>query len=177
MEKGRSANRCASIQLASLAVAACKQAAGSPMRIWTLHPKYLDPSGLTALWRETLLARAVLLNRTRGYKHHPQLERFRSLERPLAAINSYLEAVRQEATRRSYQFDAGRIGKARLRGSIPETIGQLEFEWRHLTAKLEVRNPAWLAQFSGERAPDPHPLFRVVAGPVRGWERGANAAA
>ncbi|MGH9810894.1 MAG: pyrimidine dimer DNA glycosylase/endonuclease V, partial [Terriglobia bacterium] len=29
------------------------------MRIWTLHPKYLDPQGLVALWREALLARAV----------------------------------------------------------------------------------------------------------------------
>ena len=27
------------------------------MRIWTLHPEYLDGRGLTALWRETLLAR------------------------------------------------------------------------------------------------------------------------
>ena len=29
------------------------------MRLWTLHPKYLDGVGLVALWREALLARAV----------------------------------------------------------------------------------------------------------------------
>ena len=26
------------------------------MRLWTLHPKYLDAKGLVALWREALLA-------------------------------------------------------------------------------------------------------------------------
>jgi hypothetical protein len=29
-------------------------------RIWSLHPKYLDARGLVALWREGLLAQAVL---------------------------------------------------------------------------------------------------------------------
>ena len=29
------------------------------MRLWSLHPRYLDRQGLTALWREGLLARAV----------------------------------------------------------------------------------------------------------------------
>lgn len=124
------------------------------MRIWTLHPRYLDQPGLTALWRETLLAQAVLLNRTRGYTHHPQLERFRSLEHPAVAINSYLEAVQQEATRRSYHFDARKIGEGRLGGPIPEAIGQLEFEWRHLKAKLQARSPAWLAQFATACVPD-----------------------
>jgi hypothetical protein len=26
------------------------------MRIWTVHPRYLDPKGLVAAWREALLA-------------------------------------------------------------------------------------------------------------------------
>lgn len=30
------------------------------MRLWTLHPKYLDTKGLVALWREALLAQKVL---------------------------------------------------------------------------------------------------------------------
>jgi hypothetical protein len=30
------------------------------MRIWSLHPKYLDSKGLVALWRESLLAKNVL---------------------------------------------------------------------------------------------------------------------
>lgn len=28
------------------------------MRLWSLHPKHLDPQGLVALWREVLLARS-----------------------------------------------------------------------------------------------------------------------
>jgi hypothetical protein len=144
------------------------------MRLWTLHPKYLDPSGLTALWRESLLARAILLHRTKGYRHHPQLHRFRALERPLAAINSYLAAVQAEATGRGYRFDASRIGRARVAGTVPEASGQLEFEWQHLQAKLRARNPDWLRGLSGTPLLEPHPLFRVVPGPVQAWERGVS---
>lgn len=146
------------------------------MRIWTLHPKYLDPPGLTALWRETLLARHILLNRTRGYRHHPQLERFRALARPVAAINSYLAAVHQEATLRSYRFDADKIGRVRLTVPVPEASGQLAFEWSHLRQKLASRNPAWLRSLADVRVPDPHPLFRIVAGPIQPWERGVPPA-
>ncbi len=48
------------------------------MRLWSLHPSHLDSRGLVALWREALLAQKVLRGLTRGYKHHPQLARFRS---------------------------------------------------------------------------------------------------
>ena len=67
------------------------------MRLWSLHPKYLDPQGLVALWREALLAQAVLRGDTRGYKAHPQLDRFRAQASPEAAIAAYLLAVWEEA--------------------------------------------------------------------------------
>ena len=38
------------------------------MRLWSLHPRYFDSKGLTAAWREALLARAVLTGQTRGYR-------------------------------------------------------------------------------------------------------------
>ena len=63
------------------------------MRLWTLHPAHLDTRGLVALWREALLAKAVLADRTRGYRHHPQLQRFRAHPRPIAAINAYLAVI------------------------------------------------------------------------------------
>jgi hypothetical protein len=147
------------------------------VRIWTLHPKYLDAAGLTALWREGLLARQVLLNRTRGYRHHPQLERFRSLDRPVAAINTYLDAVHQEATTRSYQFNGAKIGPTRLEESVFATAGQLSFEWNHLKAKLQCRNPRWLLSVAQTLQPEAHPLFRVVEGPVEDWERSRRGAA
>lgn len=60
------------------------------VRIWSLHPAQLDRQGLLACWRETLLAQAVLLGRTRGYTRHPQLERFRALPDPVGAVGRYL---------------------------------------------------------------------------------------
>ena len=48
------------------------------MRLWTLHPRYLDAKGLVAAWREALLAQKVLAGATKGYRHHPQLARFQA---------------------------------------------------------------------------------------------------
>ena len=142
------------------------------MRLWTLHPKYLDPPGLTAVWREALLARAILLHRTRGYRFHPQLQRFRAHARPIAAINSYLAGILEEARARSYRFDAGKAGRVRLDESLKESRGQLAYEWRHLQAKLSARNPAWSQRLPRSVLREPHPLFRIVRGPVQSWERG-----
>ena len=66
------------------------------MRLWTLHPQYLDPQGLTALWRESLLARKVLQGLTRGYRYHPQLARFQAQAEPLLAIDTFLHVLREE---------------------------------------------------------------------------------
>ncbi|MFC4554777.1 pyrimidine dimer DNA glycosylase/endonuclease V [Georgenia faecalis] len=139
------------------------------MRIWSLHPRHLDRQGLTACWREALLAQAVLAGRTRGYRHHPQLERFRACPDPLAAIGAYLGAVAAEAGGRGYSFDVGRIDRAAQPVPLLDvTDGQLAYEWGHLRAKLAVRSPERLAALAG--APEPHPLFRVVPGPVAAWE-------
>ena len=81
------------------------------MRLWSLHPKYLDPQGLVALWREALLARAVLQGKTKGYKHHPQLRRFQESPSPRRYIAAYLKEVHAEATRRGYRFDGKKIGR------------------------------------------------------------------
>jgi len=141
------------------------------MRLWTLHPQYLDRQGLLALWREGLLAQAVLLGKTKGYLHHPQLDRFRKQQDPVSAIATYLTAVHAEAARRGYAFDADKLCSRRTQARIPETSGQLLYEWRHLKAKLSKRNPAVLSEYATVNQPTPHPLFRLVAGHVRDWER------
>ena len=71
------------------------------MRLWTLHPRYLDSRGLVALWREGLLAQAVLGGNTKGYKHHPQLSRFHEQPSPLGSIATYLRGVQMEAQARA----------------------------------------------------------------------------
>jgi hypothetical protein len=142
------------------------------MRLWTLHPRHLDAAGLVALWRESLLAQAVLLGRTRGYTRHPQLERFQAAADPVAAIAAYLRAVADEATSRGYAFDASRIvASENAAARIAETKGQLLYEWEHLDRKLQRRSPAWHRERFAGTQPTPHPLFRIVAGGVRGWER------
>ena len=140
------------------------------MRLWTLHPRYLDARGLVALWREGLLAQAVLLGRTRGYRHHPQLVRFRASASPAAAIARYLRVVHTEARSRGYRFDAGKIGPAGRVRPIAVTRGQAAHEWRHLRAKLRTRAPEWLARWRGTSRPEPHPLFRIVPGGIEPWE-------
>ena len=146
------------------------------MRLWSLHPKYLDPQGLVALWREALLAKAVLRGETRGYTHHPQLERFKAHSHSRFAINSYLASVHDEAARRGYSFDRSKVGPVRTVQVIPVSSGQLAFEWSHLQHKLAKRSPAVLALWSDVVAPACHPLFRRQPGPVASWERASDGA-
>lgn len=141
------------------------------MRLWTLHPRYLDPKGLVALWREALLARAVLRNETTGYRHHPQLLRFQSHPAPRTAINAYLAAVLLEAESRGYSFDGAKVGPVRGSILIEATKGQLAYEWRHLLNKLERRRPDLYRRWVRTRYPEPHPIFRTIAGGVEAWER------
>lgn len=141
------------------------------MRLWTVHPRYLDGRGLVALWREALLAQAVLRGQTRGYTRHPQLTRFRAQASPLGAIADYLRIVHAESVSRGYRFAAGKVSRARGTGLIAVTRGQLEHEWRHLLAKLAARDRARLRRLTGVTRPRPHPLFRVVPGRVESWER------
>ena len=144
------------------------------MRLWSLHPKYLDAQGLVAVWREGLLARAVLRGATKGYRHHPQLERFRAHASPRAALNSYLRAIADEADRRGYVFDRRKLGPGRGDIVLSVTQGQLAYEWNHLLRKLRIRRPNLYALWRKEATPQPHPLFEVVRGPVESWERFAR---
>ena len=145
------------------------------MRLWTLHPRHLDGVGLVALWREALLAQAVLLGRTRGYTQHPQLQRFRAASDPEGCIAGYLDVVAHEAASRGYSFDPARIVAARREVEpIAETDGQLMYEWEHLGRKLRNRSQAWYRDRVADAQPTPHPLFRIVAGEVRDWERVAE---
>jgi hypothetical protein len=132
---------------------------------------YLDARGLCALWREGLLAKQVLAGRTRGYRHHPQLERFRAHARPESAIDAYLVAVLAEAKCRAYRFDETKLLGLRVSRPLPETRGQLLHEWQHLLEKLRRRDPGRYRQLKSLSSPRPHPLFRVVAGSIRPWEK------
>ncbi len=150
------------------------------MRLWSLHPGYLDRQGLVACWRESLLAQAVLAGRTRGYRRHSQLIRLRATADLAAAVGAYLVVLVGEADSRGYRFDVTRIDRpvpvAPEPGEVgvpplPVTEGQVAHEWGHLLAKLAVRSPDRYAALVDTAVVDVHPLFRRVPGPVEAWER------
>jgi hypothetical protein len=144
---------------------------GTIMRLWTLHPKYLDRAGLLALWREALLAQAVLRGETRGYRNHPQLIRFRNHPETQAAIGAYLTGILGEALRRGYHFNPAKIGPCRDVPAIPVTRGQLLYERDHLLGKLIVRDCAACRVLTKDDEPDPHPLFTIYNGDLEAWEK------
>jgi len=142
------------------------------MRLWSLHPSYLDAKGLVALWREGLLAKAVLNGQTKGYKNHPQLERFKSHPEPKTAINIYLWNVVDEADRRDYNFNRTKLDPKLACVKIPVSGGQLAYEFEHLQAKLKTRDPKWYKLNQSRKFEIlPHPLITVTAGDIAEWER------
>lgn len=116
-------------------------------------------------------AHKVLRGATRGYRHHPQLIRFQAQLDPVPAVATFLASLADEAARRGYKFDRTKITRRRFTGRISETRGQLQYEWAHLKRKLRMRAPAIYREFRGLVAPKPHPLFRIIPGGVREWEK------
>lgn len=140
------------------------------MRIWSLHPKYLDAKGLVALWRETLLAQHVLEGKTKGYTNHPQLIRFKAVENPQEAINQYLAEVWEEATIRGYKFDRTKINWDFTPIEISVTSGQINYEREHLSRKLLVRDEEKLRTLPNYSDLEVAQIFRIVEGEIEPWE-------
>ena len=140
------------------------------MRIWSLHPKYLDTKGLVALWRETLLAKHVLLGKTKGYTQHPQLHRFKKLDNPVDAVNHYLSIVFMEAGNRGYNFNKEKIDWNFASCNSLVTKGQLNYEVSHLLKKLKTRDKKKYNEIKTLKQFEAHPIFNVVEGDIEDWE-------
>ncbi|MCC7574324.1 pyrimidine dimer DNA glycosylase/endonuclease V [Candidatus Woesearchaeota archaeon] len=150
------------------------------MRIWSVHPRFLDSKGLVACWRETLLAKHVLEGKTKGYKNHPQLIRFKNCDYSLGVINSYLYYLFLESERRGFNFDISKFERVckDYSGLIFLNRDQLLFEFEHLYKKILFRSPSELS-FSLEELEKlslldlqsfSHPLFVLIEGRVESWE-------
>ena len=139
------------------------------MRLWSIHPKYLDKIGLVALWRESLLAKKVLEGKTRGYKNHPQLERFKNSKNSLELINKYLETIYKESISRGYKFDSKKFNKTKISRKIKITSGQIEYEISHLLKKMEKRAPKELKKM--EKKIKANPVFKTINGTIEKWEK------
>lgn len=148
------------------------------MRLWSLHPKYLDSKGLVALWREGLLARAVLKGKTKGYTNHPQLIRFRKQESPILFLDTYLNNVYLESKERGYNFNQKKIGVEITSKHTPVTRGQLLYELEHLLRKLKERDQERYKELKKIMdkmdSPIPNPLFNVIPGDIEPWEKLKN---
>ena len=140
------------------------------MRLWSLHPQYLDPAGLNASWREGLLAKNVLLGNTKGYTNHPQLIRFKNSPDPSLYIDAFLSEIYKEAERRNFSYNKEKIRMIENISPIPVTKGQLEYEYEHLRRKLQKRSPELLVKLPALSDLKPHPLFETIEGVVEDWE-------
>jgi len=142
------------------------------MRLWSIHPKYLDCKGLIALWRESLLAQRVLSGKTKAFKKHPQLERFRKHPNTISAINAYLYHVLEEGLRCGYDFKKEKISLPIKRIlPIKVTSGQILFEFNHLKKKLKTRDPEKYRQLLKVKEIELHPIFKIVEGEIETWEK------
>jgi hypothetical protein len=140
------------------------------MRIWSIHPKYLDSKGLVALWRESLLARHVLEGKTAGYRNHPQLDRFKKSDNPVDAINLYLKFVYLESKRRKYNFDKKKLGPVEKTLILKVTTGQLNYEFNHFLTKLKTRDLKLFEELIKTKIIEPHPIFEVIKGEIENFE-------
>ncbi|MBS7647984.1 MAG: pyrimidine dimer DNA glycosylase/endonuclease V [Candidatus Bathyarchaeia archaeon] len=133
------------------------------MRLWLIHPKYLDCRGLVAVWREGLLAKKVLEGKTKGYRNHPQLKIFKEYEKPIDLINAYLFQIYLEAKRRGYSFDFTKIESLNLKEAVTITRRQLREEFRLLMEKLQTRDRKKFEELKslGFNSIEPNPVFRV----------------
>lgn len=144
------------------------------MRLWSISFSYLDRQGLTGLWREALLAQNVLLGKTKGYKNHPQLIRFKEIYNPTIAISQYLFTIVDEANKRGYHFDSSKIVcSEKLNGKPTVTIGQLVYEFEWLKEKLKKRNVTAYEAIKNYSCKSCS-FFRVIDGKIESWEKVVN---
>jgi len=144
------------------------------MRLWSIHPKYLDRQGLLACWREGLLALSVARKGFVGaYSNHPQLERFKKTADPEKAIARFVFGVSKEMKARGYKPKA--ILAPMSMRKIPVTTGQLSFEFVHLQRKLAKRSRKKFLENSKaaveKKTPSANPVFVAVKGKMESWEK------
>lgn len=143
-----------------------------PMRIWSIHPSYLDWMGLSAQWREGLLAQKVTDGKTKGWKNHPQLDRFKYHPKPMEAVGYYLNELYIESQRRGYNYNYSKIlFPGAVVDPINITSGQIEYEFKTLQERLEVRTPKKYKENLEVTKVQAHPLFEIVPGLPEKWEK------
>ena len=122
------------------------------------------------MWRETLLAKHVLEGKTKGYRNHPQLDRFKLTDKPIDRINQYLATIYNEALSRNFNFDKEKINWNFKPSIMCVTTGQIKFEREHLLNKLKIRDRKKFDNLNKLKKIDHHPIFKVIKGDIEDWE-------
>lgn len=138
------------------------------MRIWSIHPKYLDTKRLTAQWREALLCKNVIEGKTKGYVNHPQFIRIKNHNKPIEFINAYLLTIWEEANKRLFKYDKSKIDmdKAILfKNKMEVSDKQLEYEYYHMMLKSGKIEHILINEIES------NPLFNIIEGDIMIYER------
>ncbi len=117
-----------------------------------------------------ILAKNVLDEKTKGYKNHPQLIRFKKSDNPLEGINQYLAAVYQESQTRGYHFNKAQFNIYCEPVTLTVTRRQIEYEMQHLLKKLKTRDAERYHRLLKKTNIEPHPLFEIIEGEIEEWE-------
>jgi hypothetical protein len=157
------------------------------VRLWSIHPEYLDRMGLLGLWREALLAQQVLHGETENYKNHSHMQRFYALpkEDAMQYMSDYLFFVWQEGKLRGYKLNVNHIKDPRNGGSLsgsPRKLftvssGQLALEYQILCMRTRNRDHKHFLgledKYPSHRmwVPKPNPVFTLIHGRKEEWEK------
>ncbi len=144
------------------------------MRLWSLHPSYLDIQELFSTWKEGLLAFSVINNPETQLHNHPQLIRFKISGDPIGTLGFYLNEIFLEAKNRGFNFEGSKIESINTSISISVTLGQLDYEAMNLLNTLQERDKTKFSDLNSifkQKDVKTHPLFYIISGPVEKWEK------
>ena len=143
------------------------------MRLWSIHPRYLDRIGLVALRRESLLARKVLAGEAKENVNHPRLNRFGRHVQTLKAVGDFPAAAREEALNRGYSLDTKKIRTCGSGDKIKLKRRQIEYEFELLLGRLEERTPQKYRALRVVKKEEieADPLFDIIPGGIEQRER------
>ena len=128
--------------------------------------------GLGAQWREGLLAQKVAEGKTKGWRNHPQLDRFKCHSKPMEAVGFYLKELHVESIKRSYKYNYSKIlYPDAVVDLVNLTFGQLQYEFDLLQERLKVRTPEKYEKNTRIKKLQAHPLFNIVHGLPEKWEK------
>ena len=144
------------------------------MRLWSVHPKYLDLKGLVKLWHDALWAQMMLYEKLSKDEYiQPQLIRFKEFAHPKRAIHTYLMQIYEEAKRRGCDLDQSRImalaGKKKVVMKVARL--QLDYEFALMKEQVKLRDHAKYAEISLVKKAQAHPLFLITRGGIAEWEK------